>query len=62
MRDFRGRSKYFYLRDGGTGGWRKIHNAEPRDLFSALSAITQIKSKMMGLFGHVTRIRDTRNA
>jgi hypothetical protein len=38
-------------RDEVTGEWRKLHNEEPRDLFSSPSIIRLIKSKKdkMGL-------------
>jgi hypothetical protein len=32
-------------RDDVTGGWRKLHNEETRDLFSSRSVITIIKSR-----------------
>jgi hypothetical protein len=36
-----------------TGGWRKLHNEELRDLYSSLSIIRMIKSKRMKWAGHV---------
>jgi hypothetical protein len=32
-------------RDEGTGGWRKLHNEELRDLYSSSSIIRIIKSR-----------------
>jgi hypothetical protein len=34
-------------RDEMTGGWRKLHNEELRDLYSSPSIITVIKSRRM---------------
>jgi hypothetical protein len=34
-------------RDEVTGGWRKLHNEELRDLYSSLSIIRIIKSRRM---------------
>jgi hypothetical protein len=34
-----------------TGGWRKLHNAELRDLYSSLSIIRIIKSMRMSWAG-----------
>jgi hypothetical protein len=34
-------------RDEETGGWRKLHNEELRDLYSSLSLIRIIKSRGM---------------
>jgi hypothetical protein len=44
-------------RDGGTGGWKKLHN-----LFSSPSIIRIIKSRRMGWAGHVARMGEKRNA
>jgi hypothetical protein len=43
-------------RDEVTGGWRKLHNEELRDLYSSPSIIRIIKSKMIRLAGHVARM------
>jgi hypothetical protein len=48
-------------KDVVTGGWRKLHNEEIRDLYSSPSRIKMIKSKMR-LSGHVTRMETKRNA
>jgi hypothetical protein len=45
-----------------TGGLRKLHNEELRDLYSSPSIIRIIKSRRMRWAGHVTRIGDKRNA
>jgi hypothetical protein len=42
--------------DEVTGGWRKLHNEELRDLYSSPSAIRIIKSRRMRWAGHVVRI------
>jgi hypothetical protein len=38
-------------RDEVSGGWRKLHNEELRDLYSSPSIIRIIKSKTMRLAG-----------
>jgi hypothetical protein len=45
-----------------TGGWRKLHNEELRDLQSSRSIIAMIKFMGMRWAGHVARIgsRETR--
>jgi hypothetical protein len=43
-------------KDGVTGGWRKLHNEELRDLHSSPSIIRIIKSRRMRWAGHVTRM------
>jgi hypothetical protein len=40
-------------RDKVTGGWRKLHNKELRDLCCLPSIIRIIKSRRMRLAGHV---------
>jgi hypothetical protein len=40
-------------RDELTGGWRKLHNEELRDLYSSPSLIRIIKSRRMTWAGHV---------
>jgi hypothetical protein len=49
-------------RDEMTGGWRKLHNEELRDLYSSRSIIRIIKSRRMGWAGHVSRMGEKRNA
>jgi hypothetical protein len=43
-------------RDEVTGGWRKQHNEELRDLYSSLSIIRIIKSRRMRWAGQVAEI------
>jgi hypothetical protein len=45
-------------RDEVTGGWRKLHNQELRDLYSSPSIIRIIKSRRMRWAGHVARMRE----
>jgi hypothetical protein len=45
-----------------TGGWRKLHNEEFRDLYSSPSIIRMIKSRRMRWEGHVARMGEKRNA
>jgi hypothetical protein len=40
-------------RDEVTGGWRKLHNKEPRNLYSSPHIIRMIKSRRMRWAGHV---------
>jgi hypothetical protein len=49
-------------RDEVTGGWRKLHNGELRDLYSSPSIITVIKSRRMRWAGHVARMGEKRTA
>jgi hypothetical protein len=50
------RSIFGPKRDEVTGGWRKLHNKELRDLYSSPSIIRLIKSINMIWAGHVTRM------
>jgi hypothetical protein len=43
-------------RDEVTGGWRKLHNEELRDLYSSPSKIRIFKSRRMRWAGHVARL------
>jgi hypothetical protein len=43
-------------RDEETGGGRKLHNEELRNLYSSSSIIRMIKSRMMRWAGHVARM------
>jgi hypothetical protein len=45
-----------------TGGWRKLHNEELRDLISSPSLIRKIKPRRMRWAGHVARMGEKRNA
>jgi hypothetical protein len=45
-----------------TGGWRKLHNEELRDLYSSPSIIRIIKSRRIRWDGHVARMGEKRNA
>jgi hypothetical protein len=49
-------------RDEVTGGWRKLHNEELRDLYSSPSIIRIMKSRRMRWAGHVVRMGEKRNA
>jgi hypothetical protein len=42
--------------DEVTGGWRKLHNEELRDLYFLPSIIRIIKSRRMSWVGHVARM------
>jgi hypothetical protein len=46
--------------DGVTGGWRKLHNEELRDLYSSPSII-RIVEEDERLAGHVARMGEKRN-
>jgi hypothetical protein len=48
-------------RDEVTGGWRKLHNEELRNLYSSLNIIRMIKSRKIKLKGHVVRMGEKRN-
>jgi hypothetical protein len=48
-------------RDEMTGGWRKLHNEELRDLYSSPSIIRIIRSRRMRWAGHVSRMGEMRN-
>jgi hypothetical protein len=49
-------------RDEETGGWRKLHNEELRDLYSSPSIIRMIKLNRMRWAGHVARKGEKGNA
>jgi hypothetical protein len=49
-------------RDEVTDGWRKLFNEELHSLYSSPSIIRMIKSRRMGLAGHVARMGEKRNA
>jgi hypothetical protein len=44
------------------GGWRKLHNEEPRELCCSPSVIRMTKSSRMRWAGHVGRMGMNRNA
>jgi hypothetical protein len=44
-----------------TGGWRKLHNEELRDLDTSPSIIRISKSRRMRWAGHVARMGEKRN-
>jgi hypothetical protein len=56
------RSIFGPKRDEVTGGWRKLHNEELRDLYSSPSIIRIIKSRRMRWAGHVTQMGEKRIA
>jgi hypothetical protein len=43
------------------GGWRKLHNEEPHNMYSPPNVIKMIRSRKMRLAGHVTRMGERRN-
>jgi hypothetical protein len=49
-------------KDEVTGGWRKLHNEELRNLYSSPNIIRMIKSRRMRWAGHIARMEDKRNA
>jgi hypothetical protein len=49
-------------RDEVTGGWRKLHNEEPHNLYSSPSIIIMIKSRRMIWAGNIVRMGKKRNA
>jgi hypothetical protein len=46
--------------DEVTGEWRKLHNEEIHNLYSAPNIIRQIKSMRMRWAGHVARMEEDR--
>jgi hypothetical protein len=49
-------------RDEVTGGWRKLHNEELYNLYSAPNIIRMIKSRRVRWARHVARIGEKRDA
>ena len=49
-------------RDEVTGEWRKLHNEELNDLYSAPSIAREINSRRMRWAGHVARMGERRGA
>jgi len=43
-------------REEVAGGWRILHNEELRNLYISQNIMGLIKSKRMGLAGHITRM------
>jgi hypothetical protein len=56
------RSIFGPKREEVTGGWKKLHNEELRDLYSSPSIIRIIKSRRLRCAGHVGRMGEKRNA
>jgi hypothetical protein len=49
-------------RDEATGEWRRLHNAELKDLYSSPNIIRVIKSTRTRWAGHVALIGESRGA
>jgi hypothetical protein len=49
-------------RDEVSGGWRKLHNEDLRDLYSSPGISRIIKSRSMRWVRHVARMGEKRNA
>jgi len=47
-------------RDEVKGEWRKLHNEEPRDLYSLPNIVRVVKSRRMRWAGHVARMGEGR--
>jgi hypothetical protein len=45
-------------RDEMTGGWKKLHNEELRDLYSSPGIIKMMKSRKMRRARHVARMKE----
>jgi hypothetical protein len=56
------RSIFVPKREEVTREWRKVHNEKLNDLYSSLSIVRVIKSRRMRWAGHVTRMRERRDA
>jgi hypothetical protein len=52
---------FWPMRDGVTGGWRKLYNEELHNLYSAPIVVTIIKPRRMRWEGHVARMGENRN-
>jgi len=48
------------MRDEVTGEWRKLHNEEPKFLYTSPNIIRVIKSRRMRWAGHVAHMRERR--
>jgi hypothetical protein len=49
-------------REEVTGGWRRLHNEELRNLYISSNITTLIESMYMRCVGHVARMEKMRNA
>jgi hypothetical protein len=49
-------------RDELTGGWRKLHNEELRDLYSSPCIIRMVKSRRIRCAEHVARMGDKKKS
>jgi hypothetical protein len=49
-------------RDEVTGGWKRLHNGDLRNLYYSPSVIRMIKSRRIRWTGHVARMGEKRNA
>jgi hypothetical protein len=58
LRVFENRSIFGHKRDKVTGEWRRLHNEELDDMYSAPNIIRVIKSRRMSWSGHVSRMRE----
>jgi hypothetical protein len=54
--------RIFGLKREVTGGWRKLHNEELRNLYSSPSVIRMTKPRNIRWIKHVARIEEKRNA
>jgi hypothetical protein len=49
-------------REEVAGGWRRLHSEELHNLYTSPNIIRVTKSRMIRWAGHITRMRDMRNA
>jgi hypothetical protein len=49
-------------RNEATGGWRKLHNEELKNLYSSTGIIRMIMSRRVRRLRHIARMREKRNA
>jgi hypothetical protein len=51
--------KYFGLkRDEIIGGWRKLQNEEPHNVYSSTNIVRMIKSRRMRWVGHIAGMKE----